>query len=98
MVYYYHLRGIHILNTYIYGVYTYTDIYVRCFCVNSLQNFCSHLLRDIRKANFQYLKTTWSGIYNVEFIGGVGQQLAEYEPAACPGGQEDQQHPGLYQK
>ena len=30
--------------------------------------------------------------------GGVGQQQAEYEPAVCPGGQEDQQRPGLYQK
>ena len=30
--------------------------------------------------------------------GGVGRQLAEYEPAVCPGGQEGQWHPGLYQK
>ena len=30
--------------------------------------------------------------------GGVGQQLAEYEPAVCPGGQEGQRHPGLYQE
>jgi len=28
----------------------------------------------------------------------VGQQPAEHEPAACPGGQEGQQHPGLYQE
>jgi len=26
----------------------------------------------------------------------VGRQLAEHEPAVCPGGQEGQQHPGLY--
>jgi len=25
-------------------------------------------------------------------------QLAEYEPAVCPGGQEGQWHPGLYQE
>ena len=30
--------------------------------------------------------------------GGISQQLAEYEPAVCPGGQESQWHPGLYQK
>ncbi|CAM9283037.1 unnamed protein product, partial [Bubo scandiacus] len=30
--------------------------------------------------------------------GGVGWQPAEYEPAVCPGGQEGQWHPGLYQK
>ncbi|GAB0210307.1 mitochondrial enolase superfamily member 1 [Grus japonensis] len=30
--------------------------------------------------------------------GGIGQQLAEYEPTVCPGGQEGQEHPGLYQK
>ncbi|PKU40249.1 hypothetical protein llap_9444 [Limosa lapponica baueri] len=28
----------------------------------------------------------------------VGGQLAEHEPAVCPGGQEGQQHPGLYQE
>jgi len=28
---------------------------------------------------------------------GVGRQPAEHEPAACPGGQEGQRHPGLYQ-
>ena len=30
--------------------------------------------------------------------GGAGHQLAEHEPAVCPGGQEGQQHPGLYQE
>ena len=30
--------------------------------------------------------------------GGVGRQLAEHEPAVCPGGQEGQWHPGLYQE
>jgi len=30
--------------------------------------------------------------------GGVGQQAAEHEPAVCPGAQESQQHPGLYQE
>ena len=30
--------------------------------------------------------------------GGAGQQLAEHEPAVCPGGQEGQEHPGLYQE
>jgi len=30
--------------------------------------------------------------------GGVGPQLAEYELALCPGGQEGQQHPGLCQE
>jgi len=29
---------------------------------------------------------------------GVGGQLAEHEPAVCPGGQEGQGHPGLYQE
>ena len=29
---------------------------------------------------------------------GAGWQLAEHEPAVCPGGQEDQWHPGLYQE
>ncbi|KAK4808174.1 hypothetical protein QYF61_001206 [Mycteria americana] len=29
---------------------------------------------------------------------GVGQQPPEYEPAVCPGGQESQWHPGLYQE
>jgi len=28
----------------------------------------------------------------------VGQQPAEQEPAVCPGGQESQRHPGLYQE
>lgn len=28
--------------------------------------------------------------------GGIGLCLAEHEPSVCPGGQEDQQHPGLY--
>ena len=26
------------------------------------------------------------------------EQSAEYDPAVCPGGQEDQWHPGLYQE
>ena len=30
--------------------------------------------------------------------GGVARQSAEYELAACPGGQEGQQHPGLSQE
>lgn len=30
--------------------------------------------------------------------GAVGRCSPEYEPAVCPGGQEEQQHPGLYQK
>ena len=30
--------------------------------------------------------------------GGTGQWLAECEPAVCPGGQEGQWHPSLYQK
>ena len=30
--------------------------------------------------------------------GVVGQQPAEPEPAVCPGGQEGQRHPGLYQQ
>ncbi|PKU28519.1 rna-directed dna polymerase from mobile element jockey-like [Limosa lapponica baueri] len=30
--------------------------------------------------------------------GSVGQQLTEHEPAVCRGGQEGQQHPGLYQE
>jgi len=30
--------------------------------------------------------------------GGVGRQLAEHQPAVCPGGQEGQQHPGFYQE
>lgn len=30
--------------------------------------------------------------------GGAGWQPAEHEPAACPGGQGGQQHPGLYQE
>jgi len=29
---------------------------------------------------------------------GVGGQPAEHEPAVCPGGQEGQRHPGLYQE
>jgi len=29
---------------------------------------------------------------------GVGRQPAEHEPAVCPGGQEGQRHPGLYQE
>jgi len=29
---------------------------------------------------------------------GVGQQVAEQEPAVCPGGQEGQWYPGLYQE
>jgi len=29
---------------------------------------------------------------------GVGGQPAEYELAACPGGQEGQRHPGLHQE
>jgi len=29
---------------------------------------------------------------------GVGRQPAEHEPAVCPGGQEGQWHPGLYQE
>jgi len=29
---------------------------------------------------------------------GVGWQLAEHGPAVYPGGQEGQQHPGLYQE
>ena len=28
----------------------------------------------------------------------AGWQPAEYEPAVCPGGQEGQGHPGLYQE
>jgi len=28
--------------------------------------------------------------------GGVSWQLAEHEPAVCPGGQEGQQYPSLY--
>jgi len=28
----------------------------------------------------------------------TGRQLAEYEPTVCPGGQEGQWHPGLYQE
>ena len=28
----------------------------------------------------------------------VGRQPAEHEPAVCPGGQEVQRHPGLYQE
>ena len=31
-------------------------------------------------------------------LGGGDCQLAEQEPAVCPGGQEGQWHPGLYQK
>ncbi|KAK4823931.1 LOW QUALITY PROTEIN: hypothetical protein QYF61_008317 [Mycteria americana] len=42
---------------------------------------------DIKKAKFQYLKNLDQRICKVEFIGSVGQQLAEYEPAVCPGGQ-----------
>lgn len=30
--------------------------------------------------------------------GGGGQQAAEHEPTMCPGGQEVQWHPDLYQK
>ena len=30
--------------------------------------------------------------------GGAGRQPAEHEPAVCPGGQEGQWHPGLYQE
>ena len=30
--------------------------------------------------------------------GGAGWQPAEQEPAVCPGGQEGQRHPGLYEK
>lgn len=30
--------------------------------------------------------------------GGAGQQPAKHEPAACPGSQAGQLHPGLYQK
>ena len=30
--------------------------------------------------------------------GGVGQQPAEHEPAVCPGGQEGQWRPSLYQE
>jgi len=30
--------------------------------------------------------------------GGAGRQPAEHEPAVCPGGQEDQRHPGLDQE
>jgi len=29
---------------------------------------------------------------------GGGRQPAEHEPAVCPGGQEGQRHPGLYQE
>jgi len=29
---------------------------------------------------------------------GVGGQPSELEPAVCPGGQEGQRHPGLYQE
>ena len=29
---------------------------------------------------------------------GAGRQPAEHEPVVCPGGQEDQRHPGLYQE
>jgi len=29
---------------------------------------------------------------------GVGRQLADHEPVVCPGGQDDQRHPDLYQE
>ena len=31
-------------------------------------------------------------------LGGVDPQPSEHDPAVCPGGQEGQQHPGLYQE
>jgi len=34
----------------------------------------------------------------VETAWDVGRQAAEHEPAVCPGDQEGQRHPGLYQK
>ena len=30
--------------------------------------------------------------------GSAGLQTAEHEPAVCPGGQESQWHPGLYEE
>ena len=44
----------------------------------------------------------WGGVVG-ELSGGkgpwnVGRQPAEHEPAVCPGGQEGQRHPGLYQE
>jgi len=36
--------------------------------------------------------------YSGKRPGDVGQQLALYESAVCPGGQEGQRHPGLYQE
>ena len=46
--------------------------------------------------------TLWGGVAG-KLPGGnapgvVGWQMAESEPAVCPGGQEGQRHPGLYQE
>ena len=45
---------------------------------------------------------TWGGVAG-KLTDGKGRcytngQSAEYEPAVCPGGQEDQRYPGLYQE
>ena len=44
------------------------------------------------------LGMVWLDSAQAERALGVLVQPTEHEPAVCPGGQEGQRHPGLYQK
>ena len=66
--------------------------------MSSNRTKCRVLARWSRQGNATGLgQSDWKDAQRKK-IGGVGRQPTEYEPAVCPGGQEHQWQPGLYQK
>ena len=78
----------------------YYCIYILC-TLQTIKNDLAGLCLDCKITSPVHIRQTHCHdiyIKGKRCIWGVGRQTAEQEPAVCPGGQEDQRHPGLYQE
>lgn len=69
-----------------------------CIRFNKVKCWVLHLSHKNPMQSYRFTDKRLESCLIEKEVGGAGQQPAEYETVVCASVQEDQQHPGSYQK